>query len=96
MDPFKSAIIDPWEAPAGSDTLARNVALLQGVVATKKNAQLYELQSHDHFGHDHFAMMTGERRPSSQFIRIVVDWLTHASRAAQLRAPTGAASAPRR
>jgi hypothetical protein len=35
MDPFKSAIIDPWEAPAGSDTLARNVALLQGVVATK-------------------------------------------------------------
>lgn len=73
------------------DTLARNVALLRGVVSTKKNAQLHELKNHDHLG-----IPPGDRQSSPEFMRIVVDWLSHESRAAQLDAPANAASPPRR
>ncbi len=73
------------------DTLARNVAILRAVVSTKKNAQLRELRNHDHLG-----ILPGERHSSSEFIRIVVDWLSHENRAAQPGAPADAASPPRR
>jgi pimeloyl-ACP methyl ester carboxylesterase len=73
------------------DTLARNVAILRTVVSTKKNAQLRELRNHDHLG-----ILLGDRHSSSEFIRIVVDWLSHESRAAQPGVPADAASPPRR
>jgi pimeloyl-ACP methyl ester carboxylesterase len=73
------------------DILARNVAILRAVVSTKKNAQLRELRNHDHLG-----ILPGDRQSSSEFIRIVVDWLSHQNRAAQLGAPADAASPPRR
>jgi pimeloyl-ACP methyl ester carboxylesterase len=73
------------------DTLGRNLGILRALVSTKNNAQLRELQNHDHLG-----ILAGDRQSSSEFIRIVVDWLSHESRAAQLGAPADAASSPRR
>ena len=73
------------------DTLARNVAILRGVTSTNKNAQLRELRDHDHLG-----LRPGDRQPSPELIRIVVDWLNHHSRDGQRDAPADAASPPRR
>lgn len=73
------------------DTLARNVAILRAVVSTKKNAQLRELRDHDHLG-----ILPGDRQSSSEFMRILLDWLSHEGRATQLGAPADAASTPRR
>jgi len=73
------------------DTLASNVTILRAVVSTKKNAQLRELRNHDHLG-----ILPGDRQSSSEFMRILLDWLSHESRVAQLGAPADAASAPRR
>jgi pimeloyl-ACP methyl ester carboxylesterase len=74
-----------------NDTLARNVSILRAVVSIKKTAQLRELRDHDHQG-----ILPGDRQSSSQFMRILVDWLSHESQAARRGAPTDAASPPRR
>jgi hypothetical protein len=52
------------------DTLARNQAILRGVLVAKKDAQLHELPGHDHFG-----MLPGIREPSPGFMRVLLDWL---------------------
>jgi len=52
------------------ETLGRNLENLRAVVLVNKNAQLRELRAHDHFG-----MMPGERQPSSEFMRTLLDWL---------------------
>jgi len=59
------------------ETLGRNIALLRSVVAKNKNAQLHELSAHDHFG-----MLSGEREPSPQFTKLLLEWLRNGGRAA--------------
>ena len=68
------------------ETLGRNLALLRSVVAANENAQLRELPAHDHFG-----MLSGEREPSPNFTKILLEWLSNEGRAAQ---PGAAADAP--
>ena len=65
--------LDDETLPRG--TLARNVALLRTVVPNKKSAQLSELPGHDHFG-----MLRGGREPSTEFMRILLDWLRSEAR----------------
>ena len=65
--------LDDETLPGG--TLARNVALLRTVVPNKKSAQLSELPGHDHFG-----MLRGGREPSTEFMRILLDWLRSEAR----------------
>jgi len=68
------------------ETLGRNLALLRSVVATNENAQLRELPAHDHFG-----TLSGEREPSPEFTKTLLEWLSNGGRAAQ---PGAAADAP--
>ncbi len=64
------------------DTLERNLAVLRSVVSTKMNAQLRVLRNHDHL-----AILPHNQHSSPEFIRIVVDWLSHESLASQPDAP---------
>jgi len=73
------------------ETLGRNLENLRAVVVANKYAQLRELRAHDHFG-----MLPGERDPSPEFTRILLDWLNNAGRAAQPGAPVDAPQAARR
>jgi len=52
------------------ETLARNVVALRSVVAARKDAQLRELEGHDHLG-----MLPGSREPSAEFVRVLSDWV---------------------
>jgi pimeloyl-ACP methyl ester carboxylesterase len=55
------------------ETLGTNLENLRAVVAAKENAQLRELRAHDHFG-----MLPGQRDPSPEFMRVLLDWLNNA------------------
>src|SRR5207302_1270262 len=52
------------------ETLARNVVALRSVVAARKDAQLRELEGHDHLG-----LLPGSREPSAEFVRVLSDWV---------------------
>jgi pimeloyl-ACP methyl ester carboxylesterase len=52
------------------DTLGRNVVTLRAIASTNRNAQLRELQGHDHLG-----MLPGSREPSDELMRILSDWI---------------------
>jgi pimeloyl-ACP methyl ester carboxylesterase len=66
--------LDDETLPGG--TLGRNVATLRAVASANRNAQLHELQGHDHQG-----MLSGSREPSGEFMRILSEWLRSEARA---------------
>ena len=66
--------LDDETLPGG--TLGRNVATQRAVASANRNAQLHELQGHDHQG-----MLSGSREPSGEFMRILSEWLRSEARA---------------
>lgn len=56
------------------DNLGRNLTSLRAVAQANPRAQLRELRALDHFG-----MRRGDRKPSPEFMQVLLDWLKHSN-----------------